>query len=62
MTEQKKTTSKKTYKVGDEWTLPKGESIVSLPDGTAVTARGSFTFVHPGTHRCGGVEVTAEDK
>lgn len=61
MTDQKKAAPKpKAMRVGDEWTLPKGESMVVRPDGTVVTARGTYRLDQPGVHHCGSSEVTAE--
>jgi len=57
MTESK-APAKKTYKVGDVWKLPKGNQLVVLPDGSAVTARGSYPLTAPGTYKCGKATIT----
>ncbi|MGW5239492.1 hypothetical protein ACWEOW_11215 [Monashia sp. NPDC004114] len=45
-----------TKKVGDTAEFPKA-GFVTLPDGTVVTAYGTYTFRHIGVHVLDGVEV-----
>lgn len=53
---------KETATVGDLWELPKGETMVTRPDGTTVTARGSHVLDVPGEYTSGDAKVTAKSK
>lgn len=50
----------KAHKVGDVVKVPKGETIMVRPDGTAVTVRRAFVLDTPGTFTCGPLSVTAK--
>ncbi|KRF19658.1 hypothetical protein [Nocardioides sp. Soil796] len=58
---EKKAPAAKAATVGDVVKVPKGQTLMVLPDGTVVTARGSYVLDKPGLYVCGSLRVEASE-
>ncbi len=55
-----KPTLEKGYKLGDTVDLGATSTIVTLPDGTSVTARSTYRVMHLGKHKVTSFSNTGE--